>query len=122
VTTRPVVRVRCTMQLCFLPISLTVNCYGPGKLDYCVTPEPIRRTDWGLYVSECKLVVLKMRRADLIIDDLLSMLCLKLDDVFYVRTEGDRAITVRDLSNGKMLMPEPPGVSFRQFTFIWGRT
>ena len=42
---------------------------------YCVTPQPIQRTNWGLYVSECKLVVLKMRRADLIIDDLLSMLC-----------------------------------------------
>jgi hypothetical protein len=87
------------------------------KLNYCVTPQPIRRTDWGLYVSECKLVVLKMRRADLIIDDLLSMLCLKLDDVFYVRTEGDRAITVRDLSNGKMLMLEPPGVQLRRHLF-----
>eukprot|EP01043_Picozoa_sp_COSAG02_P032328 COSAG02_NODE_2155_length_9651_cov_112.913544_5_plen_108_part_00 len=81
---------------------------------------PIGAGLWGLYVSECKLVVLKMRRADLIIDDLLSMLCLKLDDVFYVRTEGDRAITVRDLSNGKMLMPEPPGVQLRRI-FIRGR-
>eukprot|EP01043_Picozoa_sp_COSAG02_P113186 COSAG02_NODE_49426_length_327_cov_0.491228_1_plen_82_part_01 len=26
---------------------------------YCVTPQPIQRTNWGLYVSECKLVVLK---------------------------------------------------------------
>ena len=31
--------------------------------------------------------------------------------------EGDRAITVRDLSNGKMLMPEPPGVQVRRHLF-----
>ena len=34
-----------------------------------------------------------------------------------MRTEGDRAITVRDLSNGKMLMPEPPGVQVRRHLF-----
>ena len=87
------------------------------KLNYCVTPEPILRVDWDLYVAERKLVVIRMRRANLICDDLLSMICLKLDDVFYVRTEGDRAITVRDLSNGKMLMPEPPGVQVRRYLF-----
>ena len=61
--------------------------------------------------------LVKGTRSCVIIDDLLSMLCLKLDDVFYVRTEGDRAITVRDLSNGKMLMPEPPGVQLRRHLF-----
>ena len=68
-------------------------------------------------MAERKLVVMKLRRADLICDDLLSMVCLKLDDVFHVRTEGDRAITVRDLSNGKMIMPEPPGVQVRRHLF-----
>ena len=43
--------------------------------------------------------------------------CDELCDVFYVRTEGDRAITVRDLSNGKMLVPEPPGVQVRRHLF-----
>ena len=58
-----------------------------------------------------------LRRANLICDDLLSIICLKLDDVFYVRMEDDRAITVRDLSDGKVLMPSPPGMQLRRHLF-----
>ena len=35
------------------------------KLNYCITPQPIPRVDWGLFVAERKLVVLKLRRAEL---------------------------------------------------------
>ena len=90
------------------------------KLNYCITPQPIPRVDWGLFVAERKLVVLKLRRAELsyVCDDLLSMICLKLDDVFYVRTRDERALTVRDLSEGKIKMPDPPGMQIRKHLFF----
>ena len=97
----------------------TSNCYG-DELNYCITPQPIPRVDWGLFVAERKLVVLKLRRAELtyLCDDLLSMICLKLDDVFYVRTRDERALTVRDLSEGKIKMPDPPGMQIRKHLFF----
>ena len=90
------------------------------KLNYCITPQPISRVDWGLFVAERKLVVLKLRRAELtyLCDDLLSMICLKLDDVFDVRTRDERALTVRDLSEGKIKMPDPPGTQIRKHLFF----
>ena len=73
---------------------------------YSITPEPIRRYDWGLYVARCRLTLMIVRRAELICDDLLFLICLRLDDIFHVRTEGDNVV-----------MPTPPGVQVRKCLF-----
>ena len=73
---------------------------------YSITPEPIRRSDWGLYMARCKLTLMIVRRAELICDDLLFLICLKLDDIFHVRTEGDN-----------VAMPMLPGVRVRKCLF-----
>ena len=84
--------------------------------NYCITPEPIRFDDWGLIVARCKLIVIKLRQSELICDDLLSMICQRIDDVFYMRTTGsDTYLSVRYFK--RFGMPEPPGVQVRRFLF-----
>jgi hypothetical protein len=84
--------------------------------NYCITPEPIRFVDWALIVARCKLIVIKLRQSKLICDDLLSMICQRLDDVFYMRTAGSNTfVSVRDFD--RFEIPEPPGVQVKRFLF-----
>lgn len=84
--------------------------------NYCITPEPIRFVDWGLIVARCKLIVIKLRQSELICDDLLSVICQRLDDVFYMRTAGSNTfVGVRDFDGFEL--PEPPGVQVKRFLF-----
>ena len=58
-------------------------------------------------MARCKLtLIMIVRRANLISDDLLFLICLKLDDIFHVRMEGDSAF-----------LPTLPGVQVRRCLF-----
>ena len=94
-----------------------------GNCDnYCITPEPICYDDWDLVVARCKLLLMKLCRTNMICNDLLSVICLRLDDVFHMRTTEARAlISVRDFDwfdAGKCWqMSEPPGIQVRRHLF-----
>ena len=72
--------------------------------NYYITPEPIRYEDWPLVVARLKPCMIQLRQADLSCDDLLLMICAKIDDLFYASTTDD----------GKKLLPELPGVQVRR--------
>ena len=90
-----------------MPDDDVLLCLNIGdRHSYSITPEPIRRCDWGLYVARCKLTLMIVRRANLINDDLLFLICSSLDDIFHVRTRSD-----------SVAMPILPGVQVRKCLF-----
>ena len=100
-------RVVCNRGSPTMPDDDILLCLNVGdRHSYSITPEPIRRCDWGLYVARCKLTLMIVGRAELVCDDLLFLICLKLDDIFYVRTGGDN-----------VAMPVLPGVRVRKCLF-----
>ena len=85
--------------------------------NYCITPEPICRADWGLMIARCRLMLMILRQANLICDDLLSIICLKLDDIFCIRAM-DGCVDMRLVSDDETYaMLKLPGISMRRCLF-----